>query len=134
MYPRLAIMVVIMELKRDLIKYIRDRAKSRYKKDNACFICGSSDNLDYHHFNSLTELLNAWLAANKFTPSTADEIMSIRDTFIKEHTRELFEDAVTLCHVHHLKLHSIYGKNPDLSTGSKQARWVQIQRDKCAVT
>ena len=121
-----------MELKRDLVKYIRDRAKSKYKKDNACFICGSSDSLDFHHYNSLTELLNAWLVKNKFTPSTADEIMKIRDEFIEQHTRELFEDAVTLCHVHHLKLHSIYGKNPHLSTAGKQLNWVGIQRGKNA--
>jgi 5-methylcytosine-specific restriction endonuclease McrA len=120
------------ELKRDLIKYIRDRAKSRYKKDNSCFICGSSDNLDFHHFNSLTELLNAWLGKNKFNPASADEIMSIRDEFIEQHSRELYDEALTLCHLHHLKLHSIYGKNPPLATAKKQVRWVQIQRDKYA--
>jgi hypothetical protein len=117
-------------VKRDLVKYIRDRAKSRYKKDDACFICGSSESLDFHHFNSLTELLNLWLRTNKLDPKTDDEIISIRDAFIEQHTRELYEDAVTICHVHHLKLHSLYGKNPPLATAKKQARWVQLQRDK----
>jgi hypothetical protein len=37
---------------------------------------------------------------------------------------------VTLCHTHHLKLHSIYGKDPSLGTAKKQMRWVEIQREK----
>jgi hypothetical protein len=71
------------------------------------------------------------LGKNKFNPTTADEIMSLRDTFIEQHSRELYEEAVTLCHDHHLRLHSLYGKNPSLATARKQARWVDIQRDKC---
>ena len=30
-----------MELKRDLVKYVRDKAKSKYDKGTECFICGS---------------------------------------------------------------------------------------------
>jgi len=29
-----------------------------------------------------------------------------------------------------LKLHSIYGKDPALTTATKQMRWVKIQREK----
>ena len=43
-----------MNLKRDLVKYVRDRAKSRYKKDVECYICGNKESLDYHHYYSLT--------------------------------------------------------------------------------
>ena len=46
-----------MTLKRDLVKYVRDKAKSQYKKDTECYICGSTENLDFHHFYGLTELL-----------------------------------------------------------------------------
>jgi len=56
--------------------------------------------------------------------------MQIRDTFIEEYSKELFEDAVTLCHTHHLRLHSIYGKRPKMITARKQPRWVEKQRDK----
>jgi hypothetical protein len=119
-----------MDLKRDLVKYVRDRAKSKYDKGTDCRICGSKENLDFHHFYGLTELLAKWLRGNKLTIQTAEEIMSVRDTFIEEHLRELYEEAVTLCHEHHLRLHSIYGKRPKLFTAQKQERWVERQREK----
>ena len=77
--------------------------------------------------NSLTPLLNQWLAKNKHNP---EYIQSLRDDFIEEHSAELYDDTVTLCHTHHLKLHSIYGKDPALGTAKKQMRWVEIQREK----
>ena len=119
-----------MDLKRDLVKYVRDRAKSKYQKSTDCFICGSEENLDFHHFYGLTELLDIWLRKNNMTISTAEEIIDVRDTFIEEHMAELYDEAVTLCHTHHLKLHSIYGKRPKLVTALKQKRWVGKQRDK----
>ena len=45
-----------MDLKRDLVKYVRDRAKSKYQKSTECFICGSEENLDFHHFYGLTNV------------------------------------------------------------------------------
>ena len=119
-----------MDLKRDLVKYVRDKAKAKYQKGTECFICGSEENLDFHHFYGLTELLDIWLRKNNITISTAEEIMDVRDTFIEEHMAELYDEAVTLCHTHHLKLHSIYGKRPKLVTALKQKRWVGKQRDK----
>mgnify|MGYP003330641121 FL=1 len=119
-----------MDLKRDLVKYVRDKAKSKYQKSTDCFICGSEENLDFHHFYGLTELLDIWLRKNNIIISTAEEIIAVRDTFIEEHMAELYDEAVTLCHTHHLKLHSIYGKRPKLVTALKQKRWVGKQRDK----
>jgi len=119
-----------MDLKRDLVKYVRDKAKAKYQKGTECFICGSNENLDFHHYYGLTELLDIWLRKNNITISTAEEIMAVRDTFIEEHMAELYDEAVTLCHTHHLKLHSIYGKRPKLVTALKQKRWVGKQRDK----
>ena len=119
-----------MNLKRDLIKYVRDKAKAKYSKASDCFICGSKENLDFHHFHGLTELLDIWLIRNKITISTAEDIMSVRGRFIEEHYQELYDEAVTLCHIHHLKLHSIYGKRPKLATAPKQKRWVGKQREK----
>ena len=49
------------KLKRDVVKYVRDKAKSRYEKASACEICGATEQLDFHHFYSLTPLLNQWL-------------------------------------------------------------------------
>ena len=119
-----------MTLKRDLVKYVRDKAKSQYKKGTECHICGSTENLDFHHFNGLTELLESWLKKKKIQVKEEDDILNLREQFIAEHRTELYDEAVTLCHEHHLRLHSIYGKRPKLVTATKQIRWVGIQRDK----
>ena len=119
-----------MTLKRDLVKYVRDKAKSEYKKDTECYICGSQENLDFHHYNGLTELLDIWLRKNKLIITEEADILNLRERFIEEHSKELYDEAVTLCHEHHLQLHSIYGKRPKVVTARKQARWVGIQREK----
>ena len=105
-----------MTLKRDLVKYVRDKAKSQYKKDTECYICGSQENLDFHHFNGLTELLDIWLRKNKLIITEEADILNLREKFIEEHSKELYDEAVTLCHEHHLQLHSIYGKRPKVVT------------------
>lgn len=119
-----------MDPKRDLVKYVRDKAKSKYKKDSKCFICGSKEQLDFHHFFGLTELLDQWLAKSNITIRSEEDILAERDNFIEQHLTELYDEAVTICHSHHLKLHSIYGKRPALATAGKQKRWVSKQRDK----
>ena len=119
-----------MTLKRDLVKYVRDKAKSKYKKEAECYICGSTENLDFHHFYGLTELLESWFKENDITIKTEDEILELRETFIKENEDKVYKQAVTLCHMHHRKLHNIYGKRPKLITAKKQENWVQIQRKK----
>ena len=46
------------KLKRDVVKYVRDKAKSKYEKGSSCEICGETEQLDFHHFlqfNSLVE-------------------------------------------------------------------------------
>lgn len=120
-----------MTLKRDPIKYIRDKAKARYVKGSECRICGVTENLDFHHFFSLTPLFNKWLKANSIKINSEEEVvLAVRDQFIAEHMPELYDHTVTLCKTHHLKLHSIYGKNPALVSATKQMRWVEIQREK----
>ena len=121
------------KLKRDPVKYIRDRAKSKYEKGDSCEICDATQQLDFHHFYSLSPLLKSWLKEKqKIRPEhyTDEYIIIWRDEFIEEKWAELYEHTVTLCHTHHLQLHSIYGRNPDLVTAKKQMRWVEIQREK----
>ena len=121
------------KLKRDPVKYIRDRAKSKYKKDNECYICGSVAQLDFHHFYTLSPLLAKWLKDKvKERPShyTNEYITIWRDEFITDNWAELYEHTVTICHAHHLELHKIYGRNPGLGTAEKQMRWVDLQREK----
>jgi len=119
-----------MKFKRDLVKYVRDKAKSQYKKENECYICGSTDNLDFHHFYGLTELLDTWLRMKNITIENEQDILDVREQFIGENSNEVYNKTVTLCHQHHLRLHSIYGKRPKLITAEKQARWVEKQREK----
>ena len=121
---------VAHDLKRDPIKFVRDKAKAKYKKGSECFICASSVKLDFHHFYTLTPLFNKWLKTNKISITTDEDVLAVRDQFIAEHNAELYEYAITLCHDHHLKLHSIYGKDPPLVTAKKQMNWVNIQREK----
>ena len=119
-----------MTLKRDLVKYVRDKAKSQYKKEAECYICGSTENLDFHHYYGLTELLEWWLRERNLTIETEEEILSLREKFIADKQEEVYNQAVTLCHMHHLRLHNIYGKRPKLITAKKQQNWVEIQRKK----
>jgi hypothetical protein len=123
----------MVELKRDPVKYIRDRAKSKYEKGSECRICGVKIKLDFHHFHTLAPLLRKWLSEKqKLRPDHyTDEYLIIwRDEFRDDNWSELYTETVTLCHDHHLKLHSIYGRNPPLHTAEKQKRWVEIQREK----
>lgn len=118
-----------MELKRDVIKYIRDRAKSGYSKDTECYVCGTTKDLQFHHYNTLTLLLEKWLDKHKEYPE--HNVLDWRDQFIAEHQVELYDETVTLCSFdHNEKLHGIYGKKPSLHTAKKQARWCQKQREK----
>ena len=119
-----------MTLKRDLVKYVRDKAKSAYTKESTCYICGSTEDLDFHHYYGLTELLEKWIAENKLEINDEESILSLRESFINEYQEQIYTKTVTLCHKHHLRLHSIYGKRPKLITAEKQQRWVEIQRDK----
>lgn len=124
------------QLKRDRVKYIRDKAKSQYQKAGACQICHSTEKLDFHHYYSLSPLLLEWLKGKQaIRPEhyTDEYIVIWRDEFIEEKWAELYDYTVTLCHDHHLQLHSIYGKDPSLATAKKQENWVEIQRTKHGV-
>lgn len=119
------------ELRRDPVKYIRDGIKSQYVKDSECYICGETENLQFHHIYSVAELYNKWARINKKNPSTAEEAFVVRDLFLLEHQDEMINQAFTLCtYCHNDKLHKIYGKSPGLGTAKKQSRWINIQRNK----
>jgi len=118
------------ELKRDFVKVVRDGAKSLYNKGNECEICGATEQLEFHHYKTLSILVNSWVAKNRLTITTLEEAQEERDKFIEEYQEELYDLTVTLCKDHHAALHKVYGKNPLLGTSKKQARWVKKQRDK----
>lgn len=117
-------------LKREVIKYIRDKAKSAYVKQTECYICGGSTELELHHFYSISELFNLWCRAQGRVVSTEEEILACRDQFILEHDKEIYKDVRTLCRKHHKQLHSLYGQHPPLKTANKQENWCDKLREK----
>ena len=119
-----------MKFKRDLVKYVRDKAKSKYNKASECHICGSTEELDFHHYYGLTELLETWLKTNNILIENEQDILEIREQFIDENREKVYIKTVTLCHQRHLRLHSIYGKRPRLIHAEKQERWVEKMRAK----
>ena len=79
-----------MNLKRDLVKYVRDKAKSQYKKTSSCYICGSTTDLDFHHYYGLTELLETWIKQNKIIINSEQDILDLRESFIDENRAEVY--------------------------------------------
>lgn len=117
-------------LKRIPIKYVRDRAKSRYEKAACCYVCGVGGSLDFHHLFTVDILFDNWLKINKIKINTVEDIIAVRDDFIESHIYEMYEYARTLCKKCHQRLHTVYGQRPPLSTAPKQERWLDKQRDK----
>jgi len=114
------------------VKWVRDKAKAAYTKAEACYICGTTHELELHHFNSITILLEAWATKKKYDISTDDGIVSVRDEFIEEHHDELYNQVRTFCNKHHVALHRIFGKAPPPNSMHKQERWVEIQKAKAS--
>ena len=117
-------------MKRLPVKYIRDRAKKAYQKDSECYICGTDENLQLHHFAGVTDLFNIWCRRKNITIHTDDDILAVRDEFIADHQKELYEDVVTLSKQHHERLHSYFGKAPVVSSAKGQRKWVDVHRGK----
>jgi len=121
--------------KRLAVKWVRDGIKRRYKKAEECALCGTTDELQFHHFYSVTLLFEKWLKENNLKVDTDDDVLAVRERFSEEHKKELFDETVTLCkHDHNERLHKIYGITPPLSTAEKQKRWISIQAAKLGRT
>jgi len=116
--------------KRLAVKHVRDKAKSAYDKKDFCYICGTDNDLELHHFHSVTLLLDAWAIRKGYDISTDEGILTVRDEFIDEHKVELYNMVRTLCNTHHVALHKVYGKAPALGSEPKQDRWVELQKAK----
>lgn len=115
---------------RTAIKWVRDLAKSHYKKDTQCAICGVEHELEFHHYNTVSLVLKNYAEVHGLHLESKEEILAMREKFIKDNWYEMVEDAVTLCADHHKLLHKLYGKEPELHTASKQKSWVEKQRNK----
>lgn len=119
--------------KRPFVKYLRDFIKSVYPKGKECYICGTTDRLEFHHYNSMSILARNYLHSKNLSDAqikTEGEAFFLRQELALTHINELFLEAVTLCKRCHEHLHSAYGKTPMQGTKDKQKRWVGLQRDK----
>lgn len=112
------------------VKWVRDKAKAAYDKKEFCYICGTKIDLELHHTRSITILLENWAHQNNHDISTDEGILAVRDQFIAEHHKEIYEDVYTLCNRHHVMLHGVYGKKPALFTADKQTHWIERQKAK----
>lgn len=111
-------------------KWIRDGVKSNYKRGTECEICSTAEDLEFHHYTTLSLLLDTYCREQGITLETDEDVLAMRDAFYQAHWHEVVEHAVTLCASHHKMLHKIYGKQPAISTSQKQVVWVQRQKDK----
>ncbi len=112
------------------VKWVRDRAKAAYDKKDHCYICNTQEDLELHHTHSITLLLNAWADKKSYDISSDAGILEVRDEFIADYHKEIYDDVYTLCNKHHIKLHGIYGKAPTLISAIKQTKWIEIQKAK----
>lgn len=115
---------------RGFVKRIRDGVKTNYKRADACEICDSDEDIELHHFYSVSQMAEKWLNKKGLRIETDEQSLQYRDEFIKEHWEELINQCATLCNTHHKKLHKLYGPKPALATGPKQGRWVAKQKAK----
>lgn len=112
------------------VKWVRDKAKAAYEKEDSCFVCGTDQDLELHHTTSITLLLNEWSKAKGYDISTDEGILAVRDEFINEHHDEIYNQVYTLCNKHHVALHSVYGKSPTKASAPKQVHWLNVQKQK----
>lgn len=126
--------MAINKNKRVATKHIRDGIKANYSKKDYCEICGTDENLELHHYHTVSLLLKDYAKENGIPISTDQEVLDMRDGFYKKYWHELVEDTVTLCNHHHIKLHKIYSQEPALHTTDKQRKWVSSQAEKIAGT
>jgi 5-methylcytosine-specific restriction endonuclease McrA len=118
------------QLKRVRVKYVRDRAKSAYKKEKNCYVCGANTSLDLHHVHSISELFAKWCDTSGIQIKTVEDILEHRDQFISNHKTEIYEDVRTLCRICHSRLHKLFGQKPPLHTAKKQLIWLDKLRKK----
>jgi hypothetical protein len=111
-------------IKRIPIKWVRDLSKKDYVKKDNCEICCTTEDLELHHIYSLSFLLEVWAEKKGYQLTSDEAVLAVRQEFIDEHRKELYNDVITLCNKHHTHLHKLYGKIPALNTAEKQRNWV----------
>ena len=120
------------ELKREIVKYVRDYIKKDYKLRDCCYICGELQSLELHHLYSVSELFNLWCTQHRIKAVTTEQqIKELRVQFASDYGDKLsHENLYTLCSNHHKRLHNIYGQTYSNSLAPKIKNWLETQRAK----
>lgn len=119
-----------VKFKRDAISLMRDGIKSQYKKASCCEICGCEEDLELHHYHTVSLLVKTYAKELQLDFTDEETVLSNRTAFYERYRHELVDDTVTLCVHHHQQLHRVYTKEPPLFSANKQKVWVQKQKDK----
>lgn len=120
------------ELKREVIKMVRDYLKKNYKSRDCCYICGKTDTLELHHLYSVSELFNVWLDKNNIRiNNTVEQMLELRVIFAADNAASLSNDNLySLCEHHHRRLHNLYGQRYSNAMVPKVRTWIEIQKSK----
>lgn len=123
------------ELKREVVKMVRDYIKKDYKSRDCCYICSSKDNIELHHLYGVSELFNTWIDKNKIKlDNTVEQIVALRVSFAQDNSAALSnQNLYSLCKKHHVLLHSIYGQRYSNNMAPKVKNWLEIQKVKHAI-
>jgi len=116
--------------KRVATKHIRDGIKSQYPKGDKCEICGTTHELEYHHYATLSIVFRNYCEEHNISVKTDEEVIAMRDKFYEDNWEAVVVDGVTLCNGHHKALHKLYGKQPTLASQNKQKHWVHRMFEK----
>lgn len=119
-----------VKFKRDAISLMRDGIKSQYKKASCCAICDNDQDLELHHYHTVSLLVKKFAKENQLDFNDSEVVLSNRTAFYDQYRHELVDDTVTLCVIHHQLLHKVYTKEPPLFSANKQKVWVERQREK----
>lgn len=119
-----------VKYKRDAISIMRDGIKAQYKRGSSCEICGVGEDIELHHYHTVSLLVKNFAKQYQLDFSDQDVVLDNRDKFYQQHWHELVEDTVSLCVHHHQLLHKVYSKEPPLFSANKQKTWVEKQHNK----
>ncbi len=96
------------------IKHVRNKIKTAYTKDTECYICGSAEQLEFHHLMCLSILVKKLLRKEKYAkyPIDSDPRFDELAWKMAKHPDVINpEHHYTLCKPCHKGLHQKWGQN-----------------------
>jgi len=113
------------------VKHVRNKVKSKYKKDDSCYICGSADSLEFHHLLCLSVEVKKLLLKfgyRKYPEESDPKFTDLAWAVAESPDLKNPEHYYTLCKKCHKQLHKIYGQNYIAWKAVK--KYIEKQREK----